>query len=154
MMFPLLPPSSREVKQQVVALVVEFVFLPLQGWDKKWSSGSVNFVPAVAYHFCLNLQGKCSQPGDHFLAQPCKSAATEAHLVAAGTHSAICKGELREKRQIQTHTSPQSLCTSSLWCKYSGFLRGIQKLHNPDSLVRKLGKESCIVYGADQKSDP
>ena len=31
----------------------------------------MNFVRAVAYHFCLNLPEKFSQPGDHFLAHPC-----------------------------------------------------------------------------------
>ena len=30
----------------------------LQGWAKKWVPGLVNFVPAVAYHFCLNLSEK------------------------------------------------------------------------------------------------
>ena len=32
----------------------------------------VNFVPALAYHFCLNLPEKFSQPGAHVLSQPCK----------------------------------------------------------------------------------
>ena len=31
-----------------------------------------DFVTAVAYHFCLNLPEKYSQPGDHFLAHPCR----------------------------------------------------------------------------------
>ena len=30
----------------------------------------MNFVPAVAYHFSLNLLGKFSQSRDHFLARP------------------------------------------------------------------------------------
>ena len=38
--------------------------LHLQGWANAWS-------PAVAYRFCLNLAEKFSQPGTHFLAQPC-----------------------------------------------------------------------------------
>ena len=36
------------------------------GWAKKWTPGLVNFVPAVAYNFCINLPEKFSQPGDHF----------------------------------------------------------------------------------------
>ena len=36
-----------------------------------WSPGLVNFVPAVTYHFCLNLHEKYWQPGAHFLAHPC-----------------------------------------------------------------------------------
>ena len=34
--------------------------------------GLVNFVPAVAYHFCLNLPAAFSQPGNGLIAQPCK----------------------------------------------------------------------------------
>ena len=30
----------------------------VQGWVKRWSLGLVNFVPAVAYYFCLNLPAK------------------------------------------------------------------------------------------------
>ena len=30
----------------------------------------MKFFPAVAYHICLNLPEKFSQPEDHFLAQP------------------------------------------------------------------------------------
>ena len=47
--------------------------LPLQGWAKRRTPGLENFDPAVAYHFCLNLPEKYSQPGDYFLAQPCIS---------------------------------------------------------------------------------
>ena len=31
----------------------------------------VNFVPAVAYHFCLALHAEFTQPGDHLLSEPC-----------------------------------------------------------------------------------
>ena len=43
----------------------------IQGWAEKWTPGLVNFVPSVACHLCLNLPGIFSQPGDHFIAQPC-----------------------------------------------------------------------------------
>ena len=36
------------------------------GWTKMWALGCVNFVPAVACHFCVNLPGKLSQPGAHY----------------------------------------------------------------------------------------
>ena len=37
---------------------------------KKWAPGLVKFVPAFAYHFCLNLPEVLSQPWDHFFARP------------------------------------------------------------------------------------
>ena len=36
-----------------------------------WIPRFGEFVPAVAYHLCLKLPKKFSQPGAHFLAQPC-----------------------------------------------------------------------------------
>ena len=39
-------------------------FSLLQGSAKRLRPGLVNFAPAVAYHFCLNLAEKFSQPGD------------------------------------------------------------------------------------------
>ena len=39
--------------------------------NRRLRPGLVNFVPAVAYHFCLNLPEKLSQPGNGILAQPC-----------------------------------------------------------------------------------
>ena len=36
------------------------------------SPGLVNFVPAVAYHFCLNLPAAFKQPGARLLAEPCR----------------------------------------------------------------------------------
>ena len=38
---------------------------------KEWFPGCENFVLAVAYHFCLALPEKFSQPGDHSFAGPC-----------------------------------------------------------------------------------
>ena len=34
------------------------------------SPGLVNFVPALACHFCLDLPAAFTQPGDHLLAEP------------------------------------------------------------------------------------
>ena len=43
----------------------------IQGWAKFAFQGLVNFVPVVAYHFCLNLPTALSQPGRCRLADPC-----------------------------------------------------------------------------------
>ena len=43
------------------------------GWTKKWALGFVNFAPAVACHFCFNLPENFSQPGAHYLSQPCRA---------------------------------------------------------------------------------
>ena len=40
----------------------------IQGSAKRRSPGLVNFVPALAYHFCLGLPAVFTQPGDHILA--------------------------------------------------------------------------------------
>ena len=43
-----------------------------RAWQKKWIPGWENFVLAFAYHFCLSLPEKFSQPGNHSFARPCK----------------------------------------------------------------------------------
>ena len=43
----------------------------VQGCAKKWAPGVANFVPAVAYHFCLTLPAAFTQPGDLLIAEPC-----------------------------------------------------------------------------------
>ena len=35
-----------------------------EGSSIRWAPGLVNFVPGVAYHFCLNLHAAFSQPGN------------------------------------------------------------------------------------------
>ena len=42
----------------------------------------MNFVPALAYHFCLSLPAGFTQPGAHLLAEPC-------------THPVLLLSELR-----------------------------------------------------------
>ena len=44
----------------------------LQVSAKRRSPVLVNFVPALAYHFCLALSAAFTQPGDHLLAKPCR----------------------------------------------------------------------------------
>ena len=43
----------------------------VQGWAKRRSPGLVNFVTALAYHFCPALPPVFTQPGDYLLADPC-----------------------------------------------------------------------------------
>ena len=45
--------------------------LYIQGSPKECFPGLVNFVTAVAYHFCLNLSRAFSQPGQHSFGDPC-----------------------------------------------------------------------------------
>ena len=44
-----------------------------QGLAKRRSPGLVNFAAAVAYHFYLALPAAFTQPGEHLLAEPCKT---------------------------------------------------------------------------------
>ena len=37
----------------------------------------VNFVPALAYHFCLAMHEGFTQPGKHLLAEPCTRISSE-----------------------------------------------------------------------------
>ena len=48
------------------------MFLEIQGWTIRPSPGLVNFVPAVAYHFCLNLPAAFLQPGNGLLEGLCR----------------------------------------------------------------------------------
>ena len=71
----------------------------VQGPDKRRSSGLVNFVPALDYHFYLTLPVAFAQPGNHLLAAPhmlspycnfirtCGGWKTEAYPSPSITHS-------------------------------------------------------------------
>ena len=45
----------------------------LQGSTNRRALGLVNFIPALAYHFCLNLPATFTQPGARLLVEPCSS---------------------------------------------------------------------------------
>ena len=45
--------------------------LIIQGQSKEWFPDLVNFVPAVAYLFCLALPTASTKPNVHLLAEPC-----------------------------------------------------------------------------------
>ena len=63
------------------------------GPGKKRFPGCENFVLAVAYHFCLALPEKFSQPGNHSFAGPCRGCSRLPKLVqtiALSDHCALC----------------------------------------------------------------
>ena len=73
-MMPLSNQSHSRSKYMYSVLGPELVFHPLidvQGPAKKRFPGCENFVLAVAYHSCLALPEKFSQPGNHSFAGPC-----------------------------------------------------------------------------------
>ena len=45
--------------------------LKLQGSTNRRALGLVNLVPALAYHFCLNLPAELTQPRARLLVEPC-----------------------------------------------------------------------------------
>ena len=66
----------------------------------------MNFVPAVAYLFCLNLPAAFSQPGNDLIEIPCRE--TERHrerggrpFIATITAAAV-KRSRREKNEVET----------------------------------------------------
>ena len=66
-----------QVRMHVQKRILKASYFPslsltaLQEWAKEGAPGWVKFIPAVAYHLCLNLAVQFSKPGAHVLAQPC-----------------------------------------------------------------------------------
>ena len=60
------------------------IFCEIQGSAKRQSTGLVNFVTALAYHFYLALPASFTQPGDHLLAEPCRHTDRDWHELIAG----------------------------------------------------------------------
>ena len=60
---------------------------PIQGSAKRWSPGLVNFVTALAYHFCLALPAAFTQPGARLFADLCmNSDSSPAAAVPVSSH--------------------------------------------------------------------
>ena len=53
------------------------LFQKAQSSAKRRFPGLVNFVTALACHFCLALHTLFTQPGDHFLSEPCTGSSKE-----------------------------------------------------------------------------
>ena len=66
---------NRGVDNEFLYVALIHTFGDIQGSANPRTPGLVNFVTAVAYHFCLNLPEKFSQPGARGLANPCTKAA-------------------------------------------------------------------------------
>ena len=68
------PPRRAESATPVavaVFLYMSLTFLALQRTSKRLRPGLVNFVTALAYHFCLNLSEAFTKPGRSLFADPC-----------------------------------------------------------------------------------
>ena len=50
---------------------VAVIFVRVLGSSNRQAPGLVNFVPALAYHYCLNLPAAFTLPGAHLLVEPC-----------------------------------------------------------------------------------
>ena len=55
----------------------------IQGLQKEWAPGLKNFVPALAYHFCLALPAIFPQPGLHSFGDSCTVLLTQLALLVA-----------------------------------------------------------------------
>ena len=56
-----------------------YLVVPLQSWEKVFVRGLEKFVPAVAYHFWLNLPDTFSQPRTRTFSQLCTSRSKSAY---------------------------------------------------------------------------
>ena len=61
----------------------------VQGISKRPFPGLVNFVPAVAYHFYLNLPAAFSQPGNGLIEIPCMLFISETSMTSINFLSAV-----------------------------------------------------------------
>ena len=69
---PIQPPCNHGSDWDWDAMPVHsFYTYIIQGSTKRRALGLVNFVPALAYHFCLNLPAAFTQPGARHLVEPC-----------------------------------------------------------------------------------
>ena len=68
---PLASIDPHPVRQVLMFLVDRC--MNIQGSTNRRALGLVNFVPALAYHFCLNLPAAFTQPGARILVEPCTS---------------------------------------------------------------------------------
>ena len=78
--------------------------MPVQGPAKRWVPGLVNFVPYVAYHFCLSWSTAFTKPGIHILAKPCKLVPNADKRMQTsyvqGSKPAIHRGQKEERRNV------------------------------------------------------
>ena len=63
--------ESPVLKRKYDEVSLKSMFIRIYRDWLKTVPGLVNFVPAVAYHFCLALPAAFTQPGAQLLAEPC-----------------------------------------------------------------------------------
>ena len=107
------------------------------GSAKRRSPGLVNFVTALAYHFCLALPAAFTQPGDHLLAEPCRLRRPLSPRPPSPSLSVLVSHMWRFSRrrgalQIRSHVFPTSFFTRERGAKRTG--RGVR----PDPLFFAL----------------
>ena len=89
----------------------------LQGWTIRPFPGLVSLVPAVAYHFCLNLPAVFSQTGNGLVVKPCtrprimqpRGNFFEDHSKPEELSNFLCQGILFPSI-FRSCTSPASRC--------------------------------------------
>ena len=93
---------------------------------KRWSPGWVNFVAALAYHFCLALAVTFTQPGDHLLVEPCMSTgifpwAPLKRLSPFLLRSRMTNGAAYDSCEFGHADGAKELASSASLCFYQGF---------------------------------
>ena len=116
--------------------------------------GLVNFVPAVAYHFCLALPAAVTQPGDFLLAEPCRGFSPHPVTLCSdfynvGGEPALCVGEaspiclLKSQQEMSMHCRPwkvkEQIRSSSFQCNKS-----VCPVKRPHML--SIGKEGRTLW--------
>ena len=79
--------------------------MTMQGSAIRQSPGLVNFVTAIAYHFCIALPAAFTQPEDHLLAEPCRYVATA--VISARTRA---RGHFLRIRLVRNSDSNVAAC--------------------------------------------
>ena len=101
--------------------VTKWMSSVLQSWENFFVGGLVKFVPAVAYHFCLNLPATFSQPRTKKFSQLCTQPSVWRAYWSA------------EEIRLREHT----ICEHALWWILNNKLRYIYRTDsNPPRFFR------------------
>ena len=106
----------------------------IQGSTNRRAPGLGNFVPALAYHFCLNLPAAFTQPGARLLVEPCTFrfqhvariwVSGSIHIQSVRSDNYIVERGTRRHQESAKSVSPL-----------------LQYLHNSPKIMLKLG---CVI---------
>ena len=108
--------------------------LPLQTSDVQGSTnrralGFVNFVLALAYHFCLNLLAAFSQPGARLLVEPCTCPLIFLAIVNALTSTQMSAWLWLEEERLRASQGRANHQKIDLQIFLSPFLRNMLKCY-------------------------